>query len=409
MPCVTIFSCDFCHGSSVVKEVLDRTGYRLVTDNNLISEACKLSGLSSAKIESAFTPQTSIFNKFTHEKEHAMAYLKLAMANLLSGHKQLFAGYLGLLVPRDISHILNVCLVGDAPFRLKVANEDQGLSEKEATKVINQLDSERAHWVNNIYSTEDPWDRSLYDMVIPMSKTSVKDAAVLIEEYLNKDILTPTDTSKRRAADFLLAAQVEVALAKEGHNVDVAANRGKISLTINKNVLMLSRLKEELKTIASQVSGVESVESEIGKGFHKSDIYRKYNFDVPSKVLLIDDEREFVQTLSERLTLRDMGSAVAEDGESALKMIAQDRPEVIVLDLKMPGIDGIEVLRRVKASYPEVEVIILTGHGSEADRKTCMELGAIAYMHKPIDIDKLSRTLEEANQKVQQAKQKSVN
>ncbi len=64
----------------------------------------------------------------------------------------------------------------------------------------------------------------------------------------------------------------------------------------------------------------------------------------------MDDEREFVQTLSERLLMRDMGSAVAYDGESALNMIAEDEPEVMILDLKMPGIDGIEVLRRVKES-----------------------------------------------------------
>ncbi|MBC8209286.1 MAG: response regulator [Desulfobulbaceae bacterium] len=405
MSCITIFSGDFCHGSSVVKEVLDRTGYKLITDNTLINEACKLSGMNPAKIESVFSAKTSIFNKFTHEKEHATAYLRLAMANMLSEHKQLFSGYMGHLVPRDISHILNVCLVADIDYRLKVANEEQGLETKEAAKMINQLDSERARWVHSLHNEEDPWSPSLYDMVIPMNKTTVKEAAVLIVEYLSKDILKPTESCQRRVADFLLSAQVEVSLAREGHSVQVMANQGNILLTINKHVLMLSRLKEELQAITTQIPGVQSVECRIGKGFHKSDIYRKFDFDIPSKVLLVDDEREFVHTLSERLALRDMGSAVAEDGESALKLIAEDQPEVIVLDLKMPGIDGIEVLRRVKASHPEVEVIVLTGHGSEADRKTCMDLGAMAYMHKPVDIDKLSRILEEANRKVHEAKQ----
>ena len=75
-------------------------------------------------------------------------------------------------------------------------------------------------------------------------------------------------------------------------------------------------------------------------------------FEMPSKVLLVDDERDFVQTLSERLIMRDMGSAVAYDGESALTMIADEEPEVMILDLKMPGIDGIEVLRQVKIDQP---------------------------------------------------------
>ena len=146
----------------------------------------------------------------------------------------------------------------------------------------------------------------------------------------------------------------------------------------------------------------------VGEGFHQTDIYRKVDFEMPSKVLLVDDEREFVQTLSERLLMRDMGSTVAYDGESALAMVQEEEPEVMILDLKMPGIDGIEVLRRVKATRPDIEVIILTGHGSEVDRKTCMALGAFAYLQKPVNIDELSETLKKANEKVLARKEAGV-
>ena len=100
--------------------------------------------------------------------------------------------------------------------------------------------------------------------------------------------------------------------------------------------------------------------------------------------------------------MRDMGSAVAYDGESALEVAREEEPDVMILDLKMPGIDGIEVLRRVKESQPEIEVIILTGHGSEADEKTCMELGAFAYLQKPVDVEELSATIKRANEKIQE-------
>jgi CheY-like chemotaxis protein len=193
-------------------------------------------------------------------------------------------------------------------------------------------------------------------------------------------------------------------LAGEGHHVTVSSKRGHVSLVINKHVLMLGRLEEELKTIAGRVEGVHSVETRVGSGFYQADVYRKFDFELPSKVLLVDDEREFVQTLSERLLMREMGSVVAYDGESALSMVNEDEPEVMILDLKMPGIDGIEVLRRVKETRPEIEVIILTGHGSEADRETCMKLGAFAYLQKPADIEMLSDTLKRANEKVQRAK-----
>jgi DNA-binding response OmpR family regulator len=104
--------------------------------------------------------------------------------------------------------------------------------------------------------------------------------------------------------------------------------------------------------------------------------------------------------------MRDMGSVVAYDGRSALDLIESDEPDVMILDLRMPGIDGIEVLRRVKKSNPNIEVIILTGHGSEEDRKVCMELGAFAYLQKPVDIDLLSETLKKANEKVRTGRQK---
>ena len=126
---------------------------------------------------------------------------------------------------------------------------------------------------------------------------------------------------------------------------------------------------------------------------------------MPSKVLLVDDEREFVQTLSERLIMRDMGPAVAYDGESALNLIKEDEPEVMIVDLKMPGIDGLEVLKKVKETRPDIEVIILTGHGHEEDRELCMKLGAFAYLQKPLDINELSEIIKKANEKIRQKKE----
>ena len=253
--------------------------------------------------------------------------------------------------------------------------------------------------MHNLFKIRDPWDPSLYDIVIPTDKTDPDAGVQLIEENLRSEVIKPTANSKRSAEDFVLASRVGVALAKEGHNVDVSARDGAVTLTINKNVLMINRLEEELKGVVEKTEGVKSVETRIGKGFHRADIYRKYDFDVP-KLLLVDDEREFVHTLSERLLMRDMSPAVAYDGESALNILGEDEPEVMILDLKMPGIDGIQVLRQVKQTRPEVEVIILTGHGSDQDRDTCMSLGAFAYLQKPVDIDVLTETLNKANEKL---------
>ena len=118
--------------------------------------------------------------------------------------------------------------------------------------------------------------------------------------------------------------------------------------------------------------------------------------DFTPKILLVDDEKEFVLTLSERLETRNLGSAVAYDGEEALSILETDAPDVMVLDLKMPGIDGLEVLRRVKQEKPGTEVIILTGHGSEQEQRRATELGAFAYLEKPVNIDVLAKTMKQA-------------
>jgi len=114
------------------------------------------------------------------------------------------------------------------------------------------------------------------------------------------------------------------------------------------------------------------------------------------KVLMVDDEEDFVTTLSERMKLRDVESDVALDGEQARQRVEDDIPDVIVLDLTLPGIDGLEVLRRVRKAYPQIPVVILTGHGSEKDEAEARRLGAFDYLQKPVDIEKLIKTLRKA-------------
>lgn len=114
------------------------------------------------------------------------------------------------------------------------------------------------------------------------------------------------------------------------------------------------------------------------------------------KVLLVDDEEEFVKALAERLEMRDLRSDTVYDGEEALSFVEDQEPDVMVLDLKMPGIDGMEVLRRVKKAYPKIEVIILTGHGTEKHEEEARRLGAFDYLEKPVNLDVLVKKMKQA-------------
>jgi len=124
------------------------------------------------------------------------------------------------------------------------------------------------------------------------------------------------------------------------------------------------------------------------------------------KVLLVDDEKEFVESLSERLELRNLKADVAYDGEQAIEAVKAEKPDVMVLDLRMPGIDGKEVLRRVKKKHPDMAVVVLTGHGTYKDEKEVLRLGASAYLEKPVDVDHLAGMLHNVWNKLKKSKKR---
>jgi len=114
------------------------------------------------------------------------------------------------------------------------------------------------------------------------------------------------------------------------------------------------------------------------------------------KVLLVDDEEDFVNTLAQRLKMRDLNVSCVYDGEQGLSRVKQEEPDVLVLDLKMPGLQGMDVLREVRKTNPGMQVIILTGHGTEKDEEEARRIGGFDFLRKPADIDLLMTKIKEA-------------
>jgi len=114
------------------------------------------------------------------------------------------------------------------------------------------------------------------------------------------------------------------------------------------------------------------------------------------RVLFVDDEAEFLETLIKRMKKRNVDIIGVGSGEEALSVLEQEQVDVAVLDVRMPGMDGIEVLREFKKKYPLIEVIMLTGHANIEVAVQGMELGAFDYLMKPIDIDELLYKIEDA-------------
>jgi len=120
---------------------------------------------------------------------------------------------------------------------------------------------------------------------------------------------------------------------------------------------------------------------------------------IPTHILLVDDEKDFVEMLALRLNETGEKVTQAYDGQMGLDILKRENIDVVILDIKMPGMDGIQVLREIKSIYPLVEVILLTGHGSAETAVEGMKLGAFDYLLKPADVDELTAKLQGAREK----------
>ncbi len=113
-------------------------------------------------------------------------------------------------------------------------------------------------------------------------------------------------------------------------------------------------------------------------------------------VMLIDDEQEFIEPLAKRLEKRNLRVLKAGSGETALEMIRHTSVDVVALDMRMPGMDGITVLQAIKAYDPAIEVVMLTGHASVEAAFEGLDKGAFDYLMKPVGIDELMYKLQDA-------------
>nr|WP_211922587.1 response regulator [Solidesulfovibrio aerotolerans] len=118
------------------------------------------------------------------------------------------------------------------------------------------------------------------------------------------------------------------------------------------------------------------------------------------RVLLVDDEESYVETLRKRLMRRGLVVSMANSGEQALESLAENPVDVVLLDVKMPGMDGMETLTRIKAAHPRVEVIMLTGHANVDVAIRGMEQGAFDYLMKPAEMDDLYYKIQDAHKKI---------
>lgn len=397
MSSIALFPCRHTPAEKIINELASRLDLKIYTDENLIMDAVAASGISESKIRNAMFGKTSVFNKFTLEREKLINILEHTLHQRLNSTDQyIFDGFLSLLIPSSISHVLKVLIVAPKADRISYAIAC-GMDEKQAQKSRKEFDKIAFGWTDFLFKKE-AYEKSLYDLVIPVGEKTEDQLVEAIVKCFHTTSVLHTYESQQAVNDMLVKVKIEHNLLEKGHKVDIIVTGGEATLSVQEDVFNFKKLEEELTQLADQAEGVEKVTVKESPR-SKNSIYRRQKFELPSKVLFVDDEKEFVKTVSERLISRDVGTYGVYDGEAALEVVNEDQPDVMVLDLKMPGLHGVEVLRRTKELAPAVEVIILTGHGTMDDMQQCMELGAFAYMNKPVDIEELSATIKAASEK----------
>ena len=405
MAIVSVFSGSYCHGEEIAGLAAEKLGLEFV-DDKLIEETTKRFDIPKEKLLRAIHGPAPFWNNFTHEREKNVACLRVALADILSSDGKILCGYASHLIPDNIPHALRVCVIANFPYRVERAQKVAGKTVRDAEKLVHKDDAERLQWTQFLFD-EGPYEEKLYDLVIPMQDKSIEEAVQLICDTAQSEPVRTTPLSQLAVRDAKLAAEVHLALVNANHDVDVTARHGDVTISINRHVMRMKPYQEELKRLAQKVSGVSGVQVQLGAKYRAPAINPMANVELPPKILLVDDEKEFIETLSERLQTRDLTPTIAYGGEEAIDLVDKDQPDVMVLDLMMPGIGGIETLRRIKRSHPKIEVIILTGHGSENEEQLAAELGAFAYLQKPVNIDRLAQVMRDAYRKVNEAREES--
>lgn len=399
MSVITVYSGAYCGASEVVAAVVERLGYTRAGDE-LLADAARRSGLTPERIARAVSGERSLWDAFTREFDKSLIHLRASLAEALQTDRQLLHSPAALLVPPGITHVLRVEVTADRTRRVETAMRREGVDHAEAEARVERSDQAVERWTREL-TARGLWDPDTVDIRIPLPATPFAEAVDAICHGAQAEVLLPTAASLQAVRDFQLAARVRVALLDGGqHDCEIEATGGAVTvihtqrsgpgaLSRTVHALRYEALEEEATRLVATFDGVTSVVVRPGTDRPRA-----------ARTLLVDDEHEYVMTLSERLQMRGLESAVVHDGEQALTVVRTDAPDVMVLDLRMPGIDGMEVLRRTKAEHPEVEVIIVTGHGTEDDERLARELGAFDYLRKPVDIGELSEKIRAAEHKV---------
>ncbi|ROL55910.1 response regulator [Bacteroidetes/Chlorobi group bacterium Naka2016] len=399
---ISIVSPKGCNEQLIIKQLVELTSFDLVCDEDVFKKVEQLFGVKEKKLQKSLfeTSNFGVFDKLKHKKN--LCYFKIALAQSILDFNKIYFGVGTYFIPTNLQNLLRLAFGADLSFRIGTYAKNARISLHQAESIVKKYDKQLMQFTR-YHLNKKPFSPDFFDANIDVSKYKVEEVAKRIFELMQSKITEPLAEGQKKINDLIIACKVQLYFLLMGEDVETAFSNGKLTVFLKKLKIRMENYANKIKESVPNLPEIKEVEVIPGKSIEIPSTM-SVKLEQPRLVMLVDDEIEFVDTLSERLANREFRTSVAYSGEEAIENITKEVPDVIILDLKMPGIDGIEVLRRVKKEHPETEVIILTGHGSEKEKQIAYELGAFGYLEKPVDIDVLSETIRKAYEKIHRMK-----
>ena len=328
----------------------------------------------------------SILERFTHGKEKYVAYIRSAFLEQVRQDDVVYHGLAGHFFLEGVTHVLKVRVLADLEDRVRCEVRREDCTAEEARRTLLRDDAERAKWSRHLYGI-DTAAPGLYDLVVHVGPLTVRDAVGLISRTARLPQFQATPESTRVLDDLALAARVQAAIVGKWPQAQVTARDGEVVVGVKAPVGGEEALVRQVRELVGDQPELDDLKIRV-----RPTVFSVRGGELrvgEDPVLVVDDESSFARTLAKRLQLRGLDCVVAFDGGSALDALERGRFRGMLLDLRLPDLDGAEVLRRARARHHDLPVIIMTAHGTEEDRVECLQAGACAFLAKPVDLEEI--------------------
>jgi len=258
MAIITISRGSYSRGKEIAEKVADKLGYSLLS-RDILLQASEEFNIPEIRLIRALHDAPSVLDRFTHGKERYVAFIQQALLEQVQGGNLVYHGLAGHFFLRGVGHVLKIRIIADLDDRVRLEMSREGISEKEARRILKKDDEERRHWALSLYGV-DTADSSLYDLVINVGGMEVDCAVEIIcHTAANSPCFETTDASRAALQNLLLAARVRSAVICEWPGVRISAADGVVFIDVEAPLAQESKVREQIIGVASTVTGVAEV------------------------------------------------------------------------------------------------------------------------------------------------------